>query len=104
MRRNVSVLEPPLPLVAAALTGIFAAIVTMLSWRSEKAKTLYLSQCDAALRYPRFANPNLGKLDLDARTFDGSAEDFECYEWYVARLLYVLDECLRLCPVPQWYA
>ncbi|HTK80010.1 MAG TPA: hypothetical protein VL286_06175 [Rhizomicrobium sp.] len=104
MRKNVTILEPPLPLVTAALTGITAAIVTMLSWRSEKAKSLYLSQCDVALRYPRFSNPDLAKLDLEARTFDGSAEDFECYEWYVARLVYVLDECVRLCPVPQWYA
>ena len=37
-------------------------------------------------------------------SFDGEAELFERYEWYVARLIYTLDECLALAPIPQWYA
>ena len=45
----------------------------------------YLGQCDAALRDPQFSNPELGKLDLRSRTFDGDDKQFERYEWYVAR-------------------
>jgi hypothetical protein len=73
-------------------------------WVSEKAKKLYLSQCDVSLANPRFSSPDLAKLDVRAKTFDGKAEEFERYEWYVARLVYTLDECLSLCPTPQWYA
>ena len=104
MRRPIATVEPPVPLMIAAAAGIGAAIITMLSWRSEKAKKLYLSQCDVALANPKLSNPELARLDMDSKTFDGSAEEFERYEWYVARLVYVLDECLHLCPTPQWYS
>jgi hypothetical protein len=97
-------IQPPLPLMIAAFIGIGGAVLTMLAWRGEKAKKLYLSHCDVALGNPRFANPELGKLDLDKQKFDGEAELFERYEWYVARLVYTLDECLALAPIPQWYA
>ena len=96
--------QPPLPLMIAAFIGIGGAVLTMLAWRGEKAKKLYLSHCDVALANPRFASPELGKLDLRDKTFDGEAELFERYEWYVARLVYTLDECLALAPIPQWYA
>ena len=50
-----------------------------------------LSMCDIALANPQFSNPDLGKLDLRSKTFDGEATQFERYEWYVARLVYSLD-------------
>jgi hypothetical protein len=93
-----------MPLMIAAFVGIGSAVMTMLAWRGEKAKKLYLSHCDVALANPRFSSPDLAKLDLKTKTFDGSAEEFERYEWYVARLVYTLDECLALAPIPQWYA
>jgi hypothetical protein len=65
--------------------------------RSLAAKKLYLSQCDVALAYPEFANPE-GRLNLRSQTFGGRKTGFEQYEWYVARLVYVLDECLALGP------
>jgi hypothetical protein len=93
-----------MPLMIAAFVGIGSAVLTMLAWRGEKAKKLYLSHCDVALANPRFSSPDLAKLDLKAKIFDGSAEEFERYEWYVARLVYTLDECLSLAPIPQWYS
>ena len=104
MAQSKQIVQPPLPLMIAAGIGIGSAVLTMLAWRGEKAKKLYLSQCDVALANPRFSSPDLAELDLRAKTFDGSAEEFERYEWYVARLVYTLDGCLALAPIPQWYA
>jgi hypothetical protein len=104
MGRPVAIVRPPKLFMLAAFAGIGGAILTMLAWRSEKARRLYLAQCDVALANPRFSSPDLAKLDVRAKTFDGKAEEFERYEWYVARLVYTLDECLSLCPTPQWYA
>jgi hypothetical protein len=103
-QKQKQIVQPPLPFMIAAGIGIGAAVLTMFAWRGEKAKKLYLSHCDVALANPRFSSPDLAKLDLKAKTFDGSAEEFERYEWYVARLVYTLDECVALAPIPQWYA
>lgn len=103
-QKQKQIVQPPLPMMIAGAIGIGGALLTMLAWRGEKAKKLYLSHCDVALANPRFANPELGRLDLREKTFDGEAELFERYEWYVARLVYTLDECLALAPIPQWYA
>ncbi len=103
-QRQKQILQPPLAMMIVAGIGVGAAVLTMLAWRGEKAKKLYLSHCDVALANPRFSSPDLTKLDLKAKKFDGNAEEFERYEWYVARLVYTLDECLALAPIPQWYA
>jgi hypothetical protein len=71
--------------------------------RSATAKKLYLSQCDVALQYPQLANPE-GQLDVQAKTVGGDKTAFEQYEWYVARLVYVLDECMLLSKKPRWRA
>jgi hypothetical protein len=86
-----------------ALAALSLGVANMISWRMTKAKRLYLGQCDVALANPKFSNPDLMSLDFSARTADGSREMFERYEWYVARLVYVLDECLELAPIPRWY-
>jgi len=91
-------------LVLTAVAGLGAAIAHVLDTRSIRAKKLYLDQCDRALEHPKFANPMLMRLDFEARTADDSAELFESYEWYVARLVYVLDEILRLQPIPEWFS
>ena len=87
---------------------LLAAILVVLIWhfvrmRSAAAKELYLSQCDVALQYPRFANPE-DQLDMRAKTVGGDKTAFEQYEWYVARLVYVLDECMMLTKTPRWRA
>ena len=87
---------------ASALIAIVMTLAQMHSNRTHYAALHYLSQCDAALANPQFANPELGKLDLRAKTFDGEAKQFERYEWYVARLVYVLDASMRLAPFQQW--
>ena len=86
--------------------GVFflLALVHDLRWRSRAAMTLYLGQCDVALEYPRFSNPELMKLNTSHKTADGEKETFECYEWFVARLVYVLDEALRINPSKRWRA
>jgi hypothetical protein len=92
-------------MIAAMLfVVLIVAVGQAIRWRALSAKQLYLGQCDAALKFPRFSNPDLMKLDLGSRTADGEAETFEAYEWFVARLVYVLDETLRLWPSAQWKA
>jgi hypothetical protein len=84
-------------LVAAGLSAIL-----IMSNRTHYAALHYIGQCDAAMREPRFSNPELGKIDLRDKSFDGEKVQFERYEWYVARLVYVLDAAMRLAPWQQW--
>ena len=88
-------------LLLAATLGV--VVHHLIRMRSVAAKGLYLSQCDVALQYPQFANPE-GQLDLRAKTVGGEKTAFEQYEWYVARLVYVLDECMMLARTPRWRA
>ena len=91
----------------ASISALVAAVLTMTliaANRTHYAVMHYLGQCDVALREPHFSNPELGKLDLRDRTFDGEKREFERYEWYVARLVYVLDATMRLAPWQQWGA
>jgi hypothetical protein len=87
---------------ASALTAIVLTLTQMHGNRTHHAALHYLGQCDVALANPQFSNPELGKLDLRSKTFDGEAKQFERYEWYVARLVYVLDAAMRLAPHQQW--
>jgi hypothetical protein len=103
MWKPVTRIEPPLPLMIAAFAALSLGVANMPSWRLVKAKKLYLGQCDVALANPRFSDPEGLEFDFAARSADGSRETFERYEWYVARLVYVLDECLALAPIPRWY-
>jgi hypothetical protein len=86
-----------------ALAALLLTAWHLARMRSATAKSLYLSQCDAALKYPQLANPE-GQLDLRAKTVAGDKTAFEQYEWYVARLVYVLDECMMLSKTPRWRA
>ena len=88
----------------SALVAVFLTLAQMHGNRSHHAALHYTGQCDAALREPQFSNPELGKLDLRAHTFDGEKREFERYEWYVARLVYALDGAMRLAPYQQWRA
>jgi hypothetical protein len=87
---------------ASALTAILFTLLQMQGNRTHYAVQHYLGMCDVALANPQFSNPELGKLDLRSKTFDGEAKQFERYEWYVARLVYVLDAAMRLAPHQQW--
>ena len=89
---------------AGALIAAILTTIMVTGNRSHYAVMHYLGQCDAAMREPKFSNPELGKLDLRDRTFDGEKTQFERYEWYVARLVYVLDAVMRLAPWQQWDA
>lgn len=88
----------------SAVVAFTLTVTQMWAHRSYWATQLYLTQCDAALDHPRFSNPALMKLDLKARTADGDTEAFERYEWFVARLVYALDEVLHLTPTARWLA
>ncbi len=88
----------------AAVVIFFVTVLATLAHRTYWAAMLYAGQCDVALANPNFSNPDLGKLDLRDRTFDGEKTQFERYEWYVARLVYVLDGAMRLAPFQQWRA
>jgi hypothetical protein len=89
----------------ASISALVAAVLTMTliaANRTHYAVMHYLGQCNIALNEPKFSNPELGKLDLRDRTFDGEKTEFERYEWYVARLVYALDAAMRLAPWQQW--
>ena len=88
----------------SALVAVFLTVTQMQGNRTHHAALHYISQCDAAMRDPQFSNPELGKLDLRDKTFDGKPDQFERYEWYVARLVYSLDAAMRLAPFQQWGA
>ena len=87
---------------ASALIAAILSTMMIMGSRTYFAALNYLNHCDAAMRDPQFANPELGKLDLRAHTFDGDKVQFERYEWYVARLVYALDAAMRLTPWQQW--
>jgi len=89
---------------ASALIAAILAVMVLAANRTHYAVMHYLGQCDVAMREPHFADPELGKLDLREKTFDGEKQEFERYEWYVARLVYVLDAAMRLAPWQQWAA
>ena len=89
----------------ASISALLAAALTLTQMHSNRtyyAAMHYLGQCDVAMREPQFSNPELGRLDVPAHTFDGDARQFERYEWYVARLVYALDVAMRLAPFQQW--
>jgi hypothetical protein len=106
----------PFAIIAAVFAGIavmktigwnvaggrerFAAMVT--NRRAVKAKELYLAHCDVALANPSLSGPEPDAFDFASGRLGGSKDAFERYEWYVARLIYTLDECLRLDPEGQW--
>jgi hypothetical protein len=87
-----------------ALTAVVFTLAQLVSNRTYYAAMHYLNHCDVARLNPQFANPELGKLDLRSKTFDGDPKQFESYEWYVARLVYALDAVMRLAPFQQWRA
>jgi hypothetical protein len=89
---------------ASALVAALLTVALIAANRTHYAVMHYLGQCDVALREPQFSNPELGKLDLRDRTFNGEKTEFERYEWYVARLVYALDAAMRLAPWQQWKA
>ena len=88
----------------SALVAVFLTVTQMQGNRTHHAALHYIGQCDVALHNPQFSNPELGKLDLRDKTFDGKKDQFERYEWYVARLVYSLDAAMRLAPFQQWGA
>ncbi len=87
-----------------ALTAVVFTLAQLVSNRTYYAAMHYLNHCDVARLNPQFANPELGKLDLRSKTFDGDPRQFESYEWYVARLVYALDAAMRLAPFQEWKA
>ena len=88
----------------SALVAVVLTLTQMHGNRTHHASLHYIGQCDVALREPQFSNPELGKLDLRDRTFDGDKREFERYEWYVARLVYSLDAAMRIAPFQRWGA
>ena len=88
----------------SALVAVVLTLTQMHGNRTHHASLHYIGQCDVALREPQFSNPELGKLDLRDRTFDGNKREFERYEWYVARLVYSLDAAMRIAPFQRWGA
>jgi len=88
----------------SALVAVLLTLTQMHGNRTHHAALHYIGQCDVALREPQFSNPELAKLDLRDRTFNGEKAEFERYEWFVARLVYSLDAAMRIAPFQRWGA
>ncbi|HKQ10220.1 MAG TPA: hypothetical protein VJS85_03440 [Rhizomicrobium sp.] len=88
----------------SALVAVVLTLTQMHGNRTHHASLHYIGHCDVALCEPQFSNPELGKLDMRDRTFNGEKTEFERYEWYVARLVYSLDAAMRIAPFQRWGA
>jgi hypothetical protein len=80
--------------LVASLALAFAAGQIWSARRGAREATLSELNRDQnrlCIELPRFANPNLGALDVDAGTFDGSPEKFEQYINFVIMGLIVCE-------------
>lgn len=64
--------------------------------RRATSSQLWDAYLGRALKYPMFAYPRnfADKFDFEKKTFRGSPQEFERYEWFVSTLLRVSDEML----------
>jgi hypothetical protein len=96
---------PVLPALVGAAALIFARQQLKLNRENQRetiAKTLYREYLKIALERPKFANPGLANIDFRKRTFDGSQETFEQYEWFVSYMLHACEEVLRISDSDGW--
>jgi hypothetical protein len=97
--------------IATAVIAALAAVFTLgiyfgqrVADRRSFAKGLVREYVELAFNNPRYANPKIAQLDIDARTFDGSREKFEKYERFVDFVLWTDEELLGILKDDRWRA
>ena len=70
--------------------------------REATAKQIWMEYYLRCIEYPKFANPELSKLDYKNQTLDGKKEKFFDYQWFVSFMLLACDEVIRLRGGAEW--
>jgi len=95
--------------VAAIAALIYAHLQIAENKRAERrgnANELWRETLRLAFDNPKLSDPTLklADFDYDARTIDGSIEQFQKYELYVDTILNASEEILEVSPTKEWDA
>ena len=95
--------------IATAMIAGLAAAVALLIYIGERraeresfAKDLVREFTLLAFENPKFSDPELAAIDYSKKTFDGSAELFSKYEWFVDIMLWADNEILTMANTKRW--
>ena len=92
-------------MIVAALAGLVALWIYIGERRAEResfAKDLVKEFTLLAFENPKFSDPELAVIDYSKKTFDGSAELFSKYEWFVDIMLWADNEILTMADSDRW--
>ena len=78
----------------ALVFGIWQIRSSRADSREATAKQIWMEYYLRCIEYPKFANPELSKLDYKNQTLDGKKEKFFDYQWFVSFMLLVCDEVI----------
>jgi hypothetical protein len=70
--------------------------------REATAKSIWMAYHVHGIEYPKYANPELSKLDYKNEKLDGDQGKFYEYQWFVSLMLLACDEVLRLRGGSDW--
>jgi hypothetical protein len=80
--------------IVAAVIAAFSLVVALRAFRANRqnqrdtiVQRAFSDYLKMAMDHPEFAFPPDHTLDHDAQTFDGKAEEFGRYEWYLSGVL-----------------
>ena len=98
--------------LATVIAAVVAIVAIFFGWRQftaqvhlqreATAKSIFRDYLMAAVDYPRFASPHLCEIDYKKETFDGEAETYQRYTWFVSVLLLASDQILQIKPTETW--
>lgn len=86
----------------ALVFGIWQIRSSRADSREATAKQIWMEYYLRCIEYPKFANPELSKLDYKNQTLDGKKEKFFDYQWFVSFMLLACDEVIRLRGGAEW--
>ena len=78
----------------ALVFGIWQIRSSRADSREATAKQIWMEYYLRCIEYPKFANPELSKLDYKNQTLDGKKEKFFDYQWFVSFMLLACDEVI----------
>lgn len=87
---------------AVSAFGVYQFIATTKFNRDQAAKAIHADYIRLAMEKPTFANPSIVDVDYGSRTFAGSREEFEKYEWFVSFMVLSFEEIFHLSKTPTW--
>ena len=66
------------------------------------AKSTWMEYYLRCIEFPKYANPELSKLDYEKQELDGTRGKFFEYQWFVSFMLLACDEVIRLRGGADW--